>query len=93
MKNVLIYPSKYDLKCNVPVENGFKFTIELSMAICDGHTGYVAEPNSVAIASAITTFLAHPEPESFEHNLEVVRKQYAWSHMANAALGAGQKDE
>jgi glycosyltransferase involved in cell wall biosynthesis len=61
--------------------------------ISDGHTGYVAEPNSVAIASAITTFLAHPEPESFEHNLEVVRKQYAWSLMANAALGAGQKDE
>lgn len=36
MKNVLMYPSKYVLKCNGPVENGFKFSIELSMAICDG---------------------------------------------------------
>lgn len=36
MKNVLMYPSKYDLKCSVQTEHGFKFSIELAMAICDG---------------------------------------------------------
>lgn len=36
MKSVLMYPSKYELKCNQQTQDGFKFSIELSMAICDG---------------------------------------------------------
>ena len=58
----------------------------LSEIIPDGKVGYVAEPNSAAIADALVDFYENGRCETFVEGVRKEKKKYQWSNMTDAIL-------
>ncbi|MCK9421681.1 MAG: glycosyltransferase [Bacteroidales bacterium] len=65
----------------------------LAEFVPDGKVGYVVEPDSTAIASAIIRFYSENRETAFSYEASIEKQKYSWSRMVQAiAEAAGFED-